>query len=383
MSLLSDYEQRTAWKYAPIRGAFHTADGLANKVQPDGSYAPFPGSTLVFRMRKPDLYVIELMQQLLYRQLEGTEMLAERLPASTIHMTLHDLVSPENAAQHGAEILERAAAIVEEIHGEFAGRRIVMVADRIVNMVAKSLVLMLRPQTELDYALLLEMYRRFDALVRLPYPLTPHITLAYFRPGMLDGDRLGAAVDFAQINPENAPVFEFDAEALTAQTFRDMRSYQDVPERICFCCDGGRNRSVLAAQLLNHMAAERGLPVRAEARSAYPNTRGLPVPQAVWHALEAHGIHPRGTDSTVRDLEEREVSHFSSFAGITDGAMERFSWLGLPEERLREASSIFYGVRDPEYGEITYEAAFEALRERVERYLDALEAGMRGRGGDA
>ena len=53
-----------------------------------------------------------------------------------------------------------------------------MVADRIVNMVSKSLVLMLRPGTEEDFELLLEMYRRFDSVAALPYPLTPHITLA-------------------------------------------------------------------------------------------------------------------------------------------------------------------------------------------------------------
>ena len=52
MSLLAEYEQRTAWKYEPIRGSFYTADGLANKVGRDGSFVPFPGSTVVFRPEK-------------------------------------------------------------------------------------------------------------------------------------------------------------------------------------------------------------------------------------------------------------------------------------------------------------------------------------------
>ena len=117
------------------------------------------------------------------------------------------------------------------------------------------------------------MYRRFDVIHRLPDPLTPHITLAYFKPGMLDGDRLGEAVDFAQINPDKAPVFEFFPESLTVQRFLDMQTYRDIPERICFCCDGGLNRSVMAANILNHLARKRNLAVIGEARSAYSNTQ--------------------------------------------------------------------------------------------------------------
>lgn len=383
MSLLSDYEQRTAWKYAPICGSFHTAGGLSNKVNPDGSYAYFPGSTVTFRMKKKDLKLAQLMQQTLHRQLEGTNMLAHPLPASTLHMTLHDLLSPESSAYglcdrqkyeaEMAESIDKAADIVAQIQRDFAGRRLVMVADRIVNMVSKSLVLMLRPQTEVDFELLLEMYRRFDEIVRLPYPLTPHITLAYFRPGMLDGERLGAAVDSAQISPVNAPVFEFEPEALTAQVFRNMQSYQDVPERICFCCDGGLNHSVMAANILNNMAEERGLPVKATARSAYRNTQDQPVPQEVWHTLESHGIPPFKTDYIARYLEDGEFAHFSSFAGLSEGAMDRFAWMGLPEERIR-STSHFFGVRDPGFGETSYEAAFADLRERVVYFLDDYES---------
>lgn len=36
MPLLSDYEQRTAWKYEPICGTFHTHEGLRRKVGLDG-----------------------------------------------------------------------------------------------------------------------------------------------------------------------------------------------------------------------------------------------------------------------------------------------------------------------------------------------------------
>lgn len=387
MSLLSDYEQRTAWKYAPISGNFHTAEDLTRKVRLDGSYAPFPGTTVVFRLGKQELGLTQLMQQVLAQALEGTDMLASPLPPSALHMTLHDLISPENCAsdpedriQYDREMtasLKQAAEIAARISKDFAGRKIAMVADRIVNMVSKSLVLMLRPRTEEDFELLLEMYRRFDSVAALSYPLTPHITLAYYKPGMLDGAALGRAVDFAQICPENAPVFMFDPEALTAQSFRDMRNYTDVPRRICLCCDGGLNRSMMAANILNTRAEARNLPVQATARAAYPNTREQLVPQQVWETLEKHGIQPDRSQCVARYLEDFEASHFTEFAGISAGAMERFAWLGIPKPRFVGASQIFCGARDPQYGEVTYEQMFDELEHRVERYLDAYDDARR------
>lgn len=383
MPLLEEYEQRTAWKYEPVRGTFCTHEGLTAKVRPDGSYAPFAGSTVVFRPGKLCRQVIPLIQQVTAEKLDGTDMLAEPLPASTVHMTLHDLVSPETCSsdpkdesQYNNEIntsLERAARITEEIRNAYAGRKITLVADRIANMVSKSLVLMMKPRTEQDYELLLEMYRRFETVTTLPYPLTPHITLAYFKPGMIDGDRLGEALDYLQIRPENAPVFDFYPEALTAQRFADMQTYSDLPVQICFCCDGGMNRSVMAANILNHLAEKRGLPARGEARSAYENTQGRPVPEAVWEVLEKNGITPDKSYANSRYLEEREYSHYTAFAAITAGAVSRLSWMRVPEEQINDISRYFYGVPDPEYGEISHGQAFAELYERAERYLDALK----------
>ena len=111
MSLLSDYEARTAWKYEPIRGAFHTAESLILKVDPDGNYVPFAGSTAVFRPSSRCVRTVRLMQGALHHRLDGSGMLASPLPASTVHMTLHDLVSPEarrsgTAEEYGREIAD-------------------------------------------------------------------------------------------------------------------------------------------------------------------------------------------------------------------------------------------------------------------------------------
>ena len=383
MSLLSDYEQRTAWKYEPVRGVFHTHEGLVRKVRTDGSFAPFAGSTVVFRPGKRCQQIVPLIQRVIREKLDDPDMLAAPLPASTVHMTLHDLVSPEmcfsnpeDARQYAREAdvsLKRAAGIAEEIRKVFAGRRIVMAADRIVPMVSKALVLLLKPAGEADYELLLDLYRRFDEVMQLPYPLTPHITLDYFRPGVIDGDRLGEALEFSQIRAENAPVFDFYPEGLTAQKFSDMQTYHDLPARVCFVCDGGLNRSVMAAHILNHLAKKRDLPIFAEARSASENTHGTTIPEEVRNTLERHEIVSIPEGRKARYLAEEEYSHFTAFAALSDGAVRRLSWMRVPEKRVSRISSFFYGVRDPQYGEVSHEETFGELYARVNRYLDYFE----------
>lgn len=385
MSLLTEYEHRTAWKYQPLRGAFHTAEGLADKVGTDGRYRPFPGSTVVFRPDRTCAELAAYMQRFLHHHLDATGMLADALPRSTLHMTLHDLVSPEQARSapgdgdsYGGELrssLERAARAVEALRREPGGQPIAMAADRVVNMVSKSIVLMLKPRGEGDFERLMQMYRRFDDVAALPYPLTPHVTLAYFRPGAVDGDILGRLLEQMQPDPKTEPSLFFYPQSLTAQAFSDMANYADVPTRICFVCDGGMNRSVMAASLIEHLAAARGLPVVAEARSAFPDTRGTSVPEQVRDVLARHGV--RLAQATAQSLEDGEAPFFSSFAAMTDGALSRVQALGLPGERIYDVSRFFFGVRDPAYDGVTHEQVFFELSERAERCLDALETKYR------
>lgn len=232
MLFMEEYEQRTAWKNESICGHFSTHSDLTHKITPDGNYCGFPGSTVVFRLNRDTFRMVQMMQASLYRQLDETGMLAKPLPASTLHMTLHDLVSPEqNAsgnegekryAQEVENSLRQAEIIVRGIQERYAGQEITLIPDRIVNMVSKSLVLLMKPASEQDHSLLMEMYRQFDGIKTLPYPLTPHITLAYFRPGMIDGDRLGVVINRLQPQPGASPVCHLYPESLTAQCFSDM-----------------------------------------------------------------------------------------------------------------------------------------------------------------
>ncbi|MCR5294432.1 MAG: 2'-5' RNA ligase family protein [Lachnospiraceae bacterium] len=234
MNLISEYEQRTMWKKEPISGHFQTAPDLERKVTPGGHYLPFMGSTVVFKADEYGCEIVNRIQDSLFALLSDTCILADPLPRSTTHMTLHDLLSPEQFSgspeeydQKVEDSLSRAVETAEKICHEFPGAEIHFTADRIVNMVSKSLVLLLRPGSEEDFRLLQECHRRFDYIVKLPYQITPHITLAYFRPGFLDGDRLGSAVDAVQIRQESAAAFAFPLVDLSVQRFLDMQTYLD------------------------------------------------------------------------------------------------------------------------------------------------------------
>ena len=374
MDLLAEYEKRTAWKHEPVPGRFDTSPRLAEKADGQGNLLPFSGTTVVFRLNPEALRIAGLMAGLLHGNLDP-EALAEPLPADSFHLTLHDLVSAPGAhggAAFRAEAdrsLRAALAAAEALRGDSPGVRITLIADRIVPMVSSSVVLLLRPASWEDWLLLEGMYRRFDPAVPLPYPLVPHITLAYFRPGAVDGGRLGAVLDAMQVNPANAPVFEFYTEALTVQRFSSMKRYTDIPRRICFCCDGGMHRSVMAAHILNHLAKERSLPLRAEARAAYDNTDGFWIPDVVWDTLAEHGIPAENRNLRAARLSARDTAAFTRYAAITAGAASRFAMLHLPRERTEDITGYLYGVPDPAY-ETSSEAAFRDLYARISRYLD-------------
>lgn len=385
MSLIDQYNWETRWKYEPLSGRYGTGQGLERKVDPaTGRFLPFPGTTTVFRLPEAVGRVLaRALRDPLTERLKDSGMLAEDvLPEDSFHLTLHDLICPDLhqagpvweadgqlSIAYRAEMdesLRAAREVIRSLQREHPGAVIHMTADRLVSMAAKSLALMVRPRSDEDFGLLMSLYDRLQSVVPLSRPLVPHITLAYFRPGELDADALQAAVEPLQINPERPWNFDLRLSWLTAQRFEDMRSYTDVPRRICFVCDGGLNRSVMAACLLNHLSAERGLPLEAEARAGCTGTEGCPVPDGVWQTLRAHGIAPDSRLAMGRYLQREDTPAFTDFAPISFGALRRMQTLGVSPSRWKPLSDIFLGVPDPaDTGD--YEAAYVDIDNRIQR----------------
>ena len=182
---LNDFRRRTAfvWDSLPKEGSFATNPRLAEKVGPDGKLLPFFGDTVIFDLDDAAKDWLRGMQRELYDACGG--MMAEALDPASFHITLHDLNSAPNHADV-AEAMDRARPASEALLAELEGkpwREICVRSTAAFSMVNTSVVLGFEPAGEADCAALMELYERFQEIVPLGYPLTPHVTLGYYRPG--------------------------------------------------------------------------------------------------------------------------------------------------------------------------------------------------------
>ena len=218
LNTLDDY----IWRSLPD-GSFSTNPNLSKKVAPDGTILPYYGNTMVFLLPDNVKHELKRLRDGLYAAAPG--MLAAPLREETFHMTLHDLANSPDRAEAEA-LMPEAEARAREIgagFGDFAP--IAMRGTWTFNMVNTSVVLGLAPVSAEGRERLAGMYRALEAAAPLGYALTPHITLAYFRPGEYgpgEVARLRAA-----LGPAGVEV-ELRAENLVLQRFTDMNSYHSL-----------------------------------------------------------------------------------------------------------------------------------------------------------
>lgn len=218
IDILSDYIRDSL----PASGVFMTNHHLPEKVDENGAFRPFYGNTCLYWLDADTKAAVTAIQDDLYNC--AGHMLAERIAPETFHMTLHDLV---NSPEYSRE-LEQKMALARERAGHILSwweteRPLRMRATRVFNMVSTSVVLGLAPADEDSRYRLEAMYRALEAVEPLGYAMTPHITLAYFRPGMYDGE------DLNRLRQAMQPVtleLELKAEQLCLQSFLNMNKYQ-------------------------------------------------------------------------------------------------------------------------------------------------------------
>lgn len=151
-------------------------------------------------------------------------MFSEPLSPDTLHMTLHDLANgvPGGKTREWMAQSEPAARRILEELKKGGCAAIPMKATRTFNMVNTSIVLGLAPVDRDDEARLGRMYEALNTVVPLNYALTPHITLAYFKPGSYSGKVL------EELRNALGPVeleIRLDPERLVLQCFTDMNHY--------------------------------------------------------------------------------------------------------------------------------------------------------------
>ena len=208
----------------PDAGSFATNPNLMKKVDAKGKLLPFRGNTVVYLLDETVKKQLAQLRDQLY--LAAPEMLADKLREDTFHMTLHDLVNGAPGEENLARKMEQAKKMTWEILSQWEEvKTISMRATWIFNMVNTSIVLGLKPVDEDNWQQLDQMYCALESVVNLGYGLTPHITLAYFRPGMYNEEQVRKLKE--ALKPVEMDVV-LRRENLVLQNFTDMNSYQTI-----------------------------------------------------------------------------------------------------------------------------------------------------------
>lgn len=208
----------------PQWGDFTTNPNLRKKVDDVGNLLPYIGNTVVFLLDDETKEHLRQFQESLYRAVP--EMLAQPLQISTFHMTLHDLANglPDQPGlcEYMHYTQEQAAQLLPRWK---AAPPLRMKPTWLFNMVNTSIVLGLTPVDEESWHKLDEMYMTLESVVPLGYALTPHITMAYFRPGTYSQEqvqRLSAALRRVDLD------ISLQVQNLVLQDFSDMNHYVTI-----------------------------------------------------------------------------------------------------------------------------------------------------------
>ena len=195
METLTEFLTRVdSFQRDSLRDTLTTKPLLVEKVAPDGRLRPFFGNTMIFDLPEDIQLQIGRMQLILHHRCG--DMLAEPLAPATLHMTLHDLLNGVDEAALAEPVQQtglQAKAILDELR--HAGiPPIHLTSTCAFNMTNGSVALGFAPDTEQDCAAIMGMHARFQDVVALNYPLTPHVTLAYYKPGSYDTAALAEAL---------------------------------------------------------------------------------------------------------------------------------------------------------------------------------------------
>lgn len=228
MEHLEQYRQRTGdfmMHSLSYTGTLETNPNLRKKVNEQGNFCPFFGDTIVFQLDESVINLVSHMQKKVYQNCGY--MLAAPIDTSTFHVTLHDLSNGnvlqdlshkmEQNRQQAHEILQKRDTQSQPIRVRTVG---------VFSMVNTSVVLGLEPADDASCLRLMKWYERFQTVVPLNYPLTLHITLGYYKPGVYSNEqREHLAQVFSEINQTCGHVFTLDENKLVYQRFDDMNRY--------------------------------------------------------------------------------------------------------------------------------------------------------------
>jgi len=204
---------------------FRTNDNLRDKVDGQGRFRLFCGETTVFDL--PDNVrekLVEIQSQLY--DTAGEMFTAQRLGQESLHMTLHSLwdMGEDTKLRDAPYSHADVCRVLDGIRADFPDR-IMMRAICPLNMVNTSVVMGLFPASEVDSWHLAEINRRMAELYPRPYGLTPHVTLAYYRPDEYPEETWRKLKSVFAVQGFAFPI---ETEKLFFRRFFDMGRYETI-----------------------------------------------------------------------------------------------------------------------------------------------------------
>lgn len=203
-----------------------TADGLRNKFCEDGSFHGFYGDTIVFQLSEDTKQFLGEIQTSLYEQAAG--ILSEKLPVESFHITLHDLSSSVVRQDIRTEMKAHQDRMSEIMPFLRSKGTVCLKAKSLVSMVSSSIVMLFEPASVEDHDSIQEMYEYIEKICPLPYPLTLHSTLAYYKPGIYTPKQWGKLyqlIDVFNRKYAGEKKFVIDAHMMEYQVFTSMKDY--------------------------------------------------------------------------------------------------------------------------------------------------------------
>ena len=193
---------------------------VRDKVAQDGKLRPFYGDTVIFCLSESIRRELTGYQDAIH-DIAG-EYLAERLAPGFFHMTLHDLSifgGPTAKPPHYAEVRAITADILRE---SFV---IGMRSTWVFSMASRSIVLGLVPLDGMAYNQLMQLYGLYDRCVPLPYPFTPHITLAYYKGNGIPAQVMLSLDALAEDMSHHELIVPLESDNLGYYHFSNMNQY--------------------------------------------------------------------------------------------------------------------------------------------------------------
>ena len=202
-----------------------TNPNLFKKVDNNGKLLEYFGNTIIFCLPEEVKEKIYLIEQKLY-DICG-DVLAEPLAKDSFHITLHDLLNGTPSENLQQEMLKIQSLAIKMLDNKTDIIR--MKSNFLFNMVNTSMVLGFEPVDNDSHKTLMRYYQDFQSVVNLDYPLTPHVTIAYFKLQIINKNQvknLQSVIDW--VKNQESIYCDLSGSMLKYQTFTNMNNYKTV-----------------------------------------------------------------------------------------------------------------------------------------------------------